>query len=150
MLRAPSFTHAIHHSRLVALAIALMVGLGCRTDGKGSGPPVPSSSDPQGKDLIEGAIVLATEKSGGVRIYKIKKLRFFPDPIGWELVMLAYNEKGNDFAHAADVWRKGKLTVAVARVAVARHRFVSHRKYRVIAHEPVTEADRKGKSSPLR
>ena len=150
MLRAHPRAHGIHHSRLVALAIALMMGIGCRTDGKGSGPPVPSSSDPAGKDLVEGAIVLATEKSGGVRIYKIKKLKFFPDPIGWQLVMLAYNEKGNDLAHAADVWRKGKLTVAVARVAVARHRFVSNRKYRVIAREPVTEADRKAKGSSPR
>jgi hypothetical protein len=58
---------------LAALAMATAVAAGCQTegcqsDGKGSGPAVPASSHPQGKDLVEGAIVLATEKSGGVRI----------------------------------------------------------------------------------
>ncbi len=132
-------------------ALIVLMGaivMGCKSDGKNSGPPIPASSDPKGKDLVEGAIVLATEKSGGVRIYKVKKLKYFPDPMGSELIMLAYNEKGNDFRHASDIWRKGKLTVAVARVAVPRHRFVSRRDYRVIAREPVTDADRNAKGVP--
>ena len=54
----------------------------------------------------------------------------------------------NDFKHASDVWRKGNLTVAVPRVGVPRHRFVRRRNYRVIANEPVTEADRKAKGTP--
>ena len=82
-------------------ALGLLTGLSARykTDGS-SGVVVPASSDPNGKDLVEGAIVVATEKSGGVRIYK--SARFGTSRPHWrELVMVAYNEKGNDFHHAA-------------------------------------------------
>ncbi len=129
-------------------ALGLLTGLsapGCKTDGSSSGVVVPASSDPNGKDLVEGAIVVATEKSGGVRIYKIRKIRYFPDPIGEELVMVAYNEKGNDFHHAAALYHQGGLTIALTRVAVPRHRFARNRDYRILGKEPVTEAEKKMK-----
>jgi hypothetical protein len=133
---------------LMTIASALFLGTlasgcgGCRTDGKGTGPPVPASSDPEGKDLVEGAIVAAEEKTGGVRLYKIKEVKYFPPPMSDELVMLAFNEKANDFKHAADLWRRRKFTIAVANARVQRHMFIT-RDYRVIDREPVTELDRK-------
>lgn len=124
---------------LILCALALN---GCRSDGKGTGPPVPASSDPEGKDLVVGAIVAAHEKTGGVRLYKVKEVKYFPPPMTDELVMIGFNEKGNDFKHASDLWRRRKFTVAVANVRVQRHMFIQ-RDYRVLANEPVTEADKK-------
>ena len=46
----------------VALAIAALAAA-CEAT-----PPVPAASDPDGKDLVEGAVVAATESSGGVRL----------------------------------------------------------------------------------
>ncbi len=115
--------------------------VGCRTDGAGTGPPVPASSDPQGKDIVAGAIIAAHEKTGGVRLYKVKEVKYFPPPMSDELVMLAFSEKANDFKHAADLWRRRKFTVAVANARVQRHMFIT-RDYRVIAKEPVTDIDK--------
>jgi hypothetical protein len=128
-----------------ALFVALACLPACRSDGSGTGPPVPASSDPEGKDLVEGAIVAAFEKDGGVRLYKVKKVNFFPPPMTDELVMVAFNEKANDFQHASDLWRRRKFTVAVADVRVQRHMFRT-RDYRVLANEPVTASDQKLKA----
>lgn len=129
-------------SALFAFFIVLAL-LGCRSDGKGTGPAIPASSDPEGKDLIVGAIIIAHEKpSGGVRIYKIKEVNYFPPPVGDELVMLAFQETGNDFRHASDLWRRRNLTVAVVNVRVQRQMF-NQRDYRVIGQEPVTELEKK-------
>jgi hypothetical protein len=129
---------------LSLLASSLLAG--CRTDGKGTGPPVPASSDPEGKDIVEGAIVAAHEKSGGVRLYKVKEVKYFPPPMSDELVMVAFNEKANDFKHASDLWRRRKFTVAVANARVQRHMFIQ-RDYRVLTKEPVTEIDKKLKEA---
>jgi len=120
--------------------MATMGGCTCRADA--SGPPVPASADPAGKDLVEGAIVVATEKQGGVRIYKIKQVNYFPAPMTDELVMIAFAETGNDFAHAAKLWQQRKLTVVLPSVRVSRAQFAANRSYRVIAREPVTAADK--------
>ncbi len=112
---------------------------------------MPASSDPEGKDLVEGAIVVATEKEGGVRIYKIKQVNYFPPPVGDELIMIAFTEQGNDFEHAAALWRQRKLTVVLPNVGVQRHAFNRNRDYRVIDKEPVTEQEKKlvkGESFP--
>ena len=125
-----------------AAAVALLCSA-CRTDGAGSGPPVPASSDPEGKDLVEGAIVIAYEEpSQSYRLYKIKKINFFPPPMGDELVMIAFQETGNDFQHASDLWRRGELSVAVPNARVQRVMF-NKRDYRVIDVQPVTEIDHK-------
>ncbi len=127
---------------LICLLIVLLGAPACRTDGKGQGPPIPASSDPKGKDLILGAIVAAWEtKANHVRLYKIVKIKYFPPPMGDELEFVAYNETGKDFQHAADLYRKGGLTVALAPVRVPRTEFVRNRKYRVLTTEPVTAAD---------
>lgn len=127
-----------------ALLLGLLVSsvVGCRTDGQGTGPPVPASSDPEGKDIVVGAIVAAHEKTGGIRLYKVKEVKYFPPPMSDELVMLAFNEKANDFKHASDLWRRRKFTIAVANARVQRHMFIQ-RDYRVLTTEPVTETDMK-------
>ena len=128
-----------------AVLFVVLVGIaasGCRSDGKGSGPPVPASSDPEGKDLVIGSIVVAYEEpSKSYRLYKVKEVNYFPPPMGDELVMIAFNEVANDFKHASDLWRKRDLTVVVPNVRVQRHRF-RKRDYRVLTHEPVTEVDK--------
>ncbi len=127
---------------LICLLIALLGAPACRTDGKGQGPPIPASSDPVGKDLLLGAIVAAWEtKANHVRLYKVVKIKYFPPPMGDEIEFVAYHETGKDFRHAADLYRKGGLSIALAPVRVPRSEFVRNRNYRVIANEPVTPAD---------
>jgi hypothetical protein len=129
---------------LAALALCALVSGGCKRADPEKTLPVPASSDPDGKDLVEGAIVAAVEKSGGVRLYKITEVVYFPPPMSEELVMLAYHEKGNDFTEAARIWQKGGLTIAGAQVRVYRNMFRS-RDYRVLTHQPVTDADKSAK-----
>lgn len=97
-------------------------------------PPVPAGHAPDGKDLVLGAVVAAEEKSGGVRIYLIKEVKFLPPPSTDALLMVAFKEKGDDFLHAAKLYRQRKLTVALNLVDVERHRFIA-RDYRVLAVE---------------
>jgi hypothetical protein len=129
--------------RIVAIAMCVLLTSGaCRSDGKGTGPPVPASADPDGNDLKIGAIVVAFEEpSKSYRLYKIKEVNFFPPPMSDELVMLAFAETGNDFQHASDLWRKRDLTVALANVRVQRHMFLK-RDYRVLEYEAVSDADK--------
>ena len=129
--------------RIVAIAMCVLLTSGaCRSDGKGTGPPVPASADPGGNDLKVGAIVVAFEEpSKSYRLYKIKEVNFFPPPMSDELVMLAFAETGNDFQHASDLWRKRDLTVAVANVRVQRHMFLK-RDYRVLEYEAVSDGDK--------
>ena len=127
----------------VVLAVTAVGFTGCRTDGAGAGPPVPASSDPAGNDLVPGAIVVAVDETrNAVRIYKLVSVKYFPPPVGDELVMVAFNEMGKDFRHAADLWQQRKLTVALPKVRVQRQQF-AHRNYRVIQQEPVSEQDKK-------
>jgi hypothetical protein len=129
--------------RIVAIAMCVLLTSGaCRSDGKGTGPPVPASADPDGNDLKVGAIVVAFEEpSKSYRLYKIKEVNFFPPPMSDELVMVAFAETGNDFQHASDLWRKRDLTVAVANARVQRHMFLK-RDYRVLEYEAVSDADK--------
>jgi hypothetical protein len=122
--------------------LASMALLGCPSSSD-AGPPVPASSHPEGQDLVPGAIVVAAEKGGGVRIFKVKEVAYFPPPVGDELVMLAFREKGNDFAHAAKLYRQRRLTVVLPNVRVPLATFNRERDYRVLATEKVTEAEKK-------
>jgi len=137
-------THSSRLARVLGLGVALplMALPACQCNDRNAAPPVPASADPEGKDLVVGAIVLATAKEGGVRIYKIKEVNYFPPPVGDELVMIAFAELGNDFEHAAKLWKQRKLSVVVANVRVQQHMFHRNRDYRVIATEPVTEQDK--------
>lgn len=146
-----TFASALLHrtSRAAALCLAgsilcatVLGASGCRTDGAGSGPPIPASSDPKGDDLVPGAIIVAVDESRKlVRIYKLVSVEYFPPPVGDELMLIAYNEMGKDFRHASDLWRQRKLTVALSKIRVQRQMFAG-RNYRVIEQEPVTEQDK--------
>lgn len=104
-------------------------------------PPVPASSDPQGKDLVKGAVVAAAEAAGGIRIYKIIHVDDYPDPIGYQLHMIAYDPKVATFQEAAALRKKGGMTVALDWMTVAMAPFLK-RDHRVIAVESVTDAER--------
>jgi hypothetical protein len=127
-----------------ALGLVALMGGGCDRKSSSTSPPV-ASSDPQGKDLVPGAIVAATEKSGGIRLYKVVESNWFPDPMGEELVMIAYDEKAETFDQARVLWTERDLTVVVPIVRVAKHAFVA-REHRLIGTEAVTEQDKKAKA----
>jgi hypothetical protein len=134
---------------LVALALTLAPLLitalpGCGKSDPGasvSAPPVPASSDPEGKDLVEGAVVAAEEQVGGMRLYKLVHIDDYPDPIGWEYHFIAYDPKAPTFEEAAKLWAEKKTKVANPHIEV-RQVFFLPRRHRVLAVEPVTEAER--------
>lgn len=139
----------VRTATIIALSAVLLILPGCDSCGQGDGrsapSPSPSSADPAGKDLVEGAVVAAAEKSGGIRLYKIAKINWFPDPVGEELEMLAYEPKSDTFEGAAKAWARGQLTVALPKVRVPKHVFV-RRDHRVLVREEVTERERKAKA----
>jgi hypothetical protein len=128
-------------ARSIPLLVTLTLGaVACKSD---TGPPVPASSHPEGADLVVGAVVLADDThAGGVRIYKVKEVQWFPPPMTEELVMLVFKEKATDYVGAAKLWKKRDLTVEIAEVRIQRHMFRRGRDYRVLAVEPVTDAER--------
>jgi hypothetical protein len=128
--------------RSFALAAALVFGalLLAPACDKGA-PPVPASSDPTGKDLVVGAIVGAVEKGGGIRLYKIVHVDELPDPFGPDLHMIAYKPKAQTFEEAAELRRKGGLQIEMAHLMVRLVNFMP-RDHRVLAVEPVTDAER--------
>jgi hypothetical protein len=122
-----------------ALCLALTAVTGCKRDA-----PVPSASDPEGKDLVEGAVVAAVESSGGVRLYKIVHTDDYPEPAGSEYHMIAYDPKVASFQDAANLWKfhRDEAKVALDHVFV---RWVSFgkRDHRVLVVEPVTPEEAK-------
>lgn len=123
------------------LAVAALFALavpGCKSEG----PPVPAASDPQGNDLVKGAIVAAVEQSGGIRLYKIVHVDDYPDPIGHDLHMIAYDPKVQTFQEASNMRanRKEQMKVALDYLLVQKHLFMK-RDHRVVATEPVTEEE---------
>lgn len=92
-----------------------------------------------------GAVVAAEEKGDGVRLYKVVEINWFPDPVGEELVMIAYQPKAKTFDESARLWDRGRLTVALPKVRVAKHMFL-RRDHRVLAREEVTERESNAKA----
>ncbi|HRI69910.1 MAG TPA: hypothetical protein PK156_37030 [Polyangium sp.] len=124
---------------LLALCISLAsAAVGCNRDA-----PVPASSDPEGKDLVEGAIVAAVESSGGVRLYKIIHADDYPDPAGPEYHMIAYKPKAITFQDAANLWafRRKEVSIELNHILVRLVNF-GKRDHRVLAVEPVTEEEK--------
>lgn len=124
------------------VAMSLAPALGCKSS-QPEALPVPASSEPEGRDLVAGAIVAAFETVGTppkVRLYKVIEVKYFPPPMSDAIIMVAYNETGADFQEAARLYQQGGLTVAIANVDVQRHLF-RRRDYRVLANAPVTSAD---------
>ncbi len=127
--------------RSFALAAALVLcGLSLAPACSDPPPPIPASSDPEGKDLVKGAIVAAAEKSGGIRIYKIVHVDDYPPPIGWELHMIAYDPKVQTFEEAARVRKRGETKIALDYVNVQLASFLP-RDHRVVGIEPVTDEE---------
>jgi hypothetical protein len=107
----------------------------------GNAPAIPASSDPQGKDLVEGAIVTAEESMGGYRLYKILHVNDMPEPFGIEYHLMAYDPKADTIEESARIFRQGKVHVALDHFEVRKVHFIK-RNHRVIAVEPVTDAER--------
>lgn len=126
---------------VLALSLATVSTAACKSAQQEEIPIPPP--DPQGKDLIDGAIVAAAEKSGGIRLYKIIHVDDLPDPIGYEYHMIAYDPKVNTFQEAADLRKnhKDRMTVALAHLVAQQVPFMA-RAHRVIAVEPITEEER--------
>jgi hypothetical protein len=130
---------------LFVLGLALASSTGCQRE-ELSGPPVPASSDPQGNDLVAGAVVVADEYGGGYRLLKIVHLDDYPLPLGHELHFIAYDPVVKTFEEGAKVWNeaktKGPLAIAKDHVFARKIDFLK-RAYRVIGQEPVTPEERK-------
>jgi hypothetical protein len=123
--------------------MALCIGLAGAAAGCSRDAPVPAASDPTGKDLVDGAVVAATESSGGVRLYKIIHADDYPDPAGPEYHMVAYDPKVATFQDAANLWkhRRGEVKVALDHILVRMVHFIK-RDHRVLTVEPVTDAEK--------
>src|SRR5690348_8182076 len=85
---------------LCTLSLAIATLPACKRD-----MPVPSASDPDGKDLVKGAVVAAAESSGGYRLYKIIHVDELPEPAGPEYHMIAYDPKTPTLQDAANLWK---------------------------------------------
>jgi len=126
---------------VIALSLTSVSTVACKSAQQEEIPIPPP--DPQGKDLVDGAIVAAAEKSGGIRLYKIIHVDDLPDPIGFEYHMIAYDPKVNTFQEAADLRKnhKDRMTVALAHLVAQQVPFMA-RDHRVIMVEPITEEER--------
>ncbi len=132
--------------RLAALALAVLTAGATAACGKGSAPAeeaaprVPASSDPAGKDIVEGAVIAAQEKVGGYRLYKVTHVDDYPDPIGYEYHMIAYDPKCDTLDVAAKTWKDKKATPMFDHLVVREVSFLP-RDHRVLFVEPLTPAE---------
>jgi hypothetical protein len=132
-------------TRLVVLALAVLGASSLPACSKGSteeaAPHIPASSDPKGKDIVEGAVIAAEESMGGIRLYKVTHVDDYPDPIGYEYHMIAYDPKCDTYEHCAVSWRKHEATVNYEHLVVREVAFLP-RDHRVLFVEPLTEPER--------
>jgi hypothetical protein len=128
--------------RIPLLSLAL---LACAC-GKGEGsasdiPPIPASHDPKGLDLVQGAVIAATETSGGIRLNKIVYVDDFPLPLDYEFHMIAYDPKAQTWEEAARMWKNKEVKVIIPHFSVRRTDFLV-RDYRVLYNEKVTPEEK--------
>ncbi|WP_156339018.1 hypothetical protein [Chondromyces crocatus] len=103
-----------------------------------------SVADPKGEDLVKGAVVAASESSGGIRLYKIVHVDDYPPPLDYEIHMIAYEPKAQTFEDAAALWsRRERLTIASDHVYVQRSQFLLRERH-VLRVEPVTDQEAEG------
>jgi hypothetical protein len=124
----------ILRTTLPALLLALVVG--CKAE------PLPAP-DPKGKDLVAGAVVAAAtsaEATPGIRTYKVLHVDDYPDPIGFNLHLAAYDPKAPTFEEARDTRRHSNMKAVNAHFEVRLVDFLA-RDHRVIALEPLSEAE---------
>ena len=133
--------------RLTALALAVFTAAAAPACGQGcssseeAAPRIPASSDPAGKDLVEGAVVAAREGTGGIRLYKVTHVDEMPEPLGYEYHMIAYDPKSDTFEQAAQTWKKRETKVIFEHLVVRDIHFLP-RDHRVVFVEPLTDAER--------
>lgn len=118
----------------------VVVSAGALTSGCDNPIPPP---DPQGKDMVVGAVVAAVtqgESTPGIRTYKVLHVDDYPEPIGWELHLAAYDPKASTFEEARATRRRGGMKVVLPHFEVHASDFLK-RDHRVIAIEPLTDAE---------
>lgn len=132
---------------LGALSIAVFVcaASGCGNSGSGASgsdiPPIPASHHPKGEDIVVGAVVAATETSGGIRLNKVVFVDDFPPPLDFEFHMIAYEPKAQTWEEAARMWKNKEVKVIVPHFSVRRADFLV-RDYRILFVEKVTPEEK--------
>jgi hypothetical protein len=109
----------------------------------GCDKPIPAP-DPDGKDIVAGAVVAAftlSEKEPGVRTYKVVHVDDYPQPVGYNYHLIAYDPKAPTFEDARDLRGRGVLKVLMPHLEVRAADFLP-RNHRVIGVEPVTPEER--------
>lgn len=101
--------------------------------------PIPPP-DPEGKDIVPGAIVAAEELGNGIRLYKVQHVDDYPKPMGPEYHMIAYEPKAKTFEEAREMWQDHKVKVVLDHIFVRGVNFLP-RDHRVLMVEPVTEEE---------
>jgi hypothetical protein len=140
-------TRAVTQARALAAFFAFALGASFAL-GACKEKPLPPP-DPQGKDLVPGAIVAAVttgEPTPGIRTYKIIHAIDLPPPMGQRLDLTAYDPKAPSFEDAARAWKAGGMQVVMEHVEVQTPVFLK-RDHRVLAVEPVVIGDA-GKGGP--
>ncbi len=133
--------------RLAVLALAVVTAAAipaCSKGGSSAGeaaPHIAASSDPAGKDIVEGAVIAAREKIGGIRLYKVTHVDDYPDPIGYEYHMIAYDPKCDTYEACAKLWQSHQAKSMYDHLVVREVNFLP-RDHRVLFVEPLTEAER--------
>jgi hypothetical protein len=132
---------------LLALSVALAAGCGQGEGSATSGtsaadiPPIPATHHPKGEDIVVGAVVAATEKSGGIRLNKVVFVDDYPPPLDYEFHMIAYDPKAQTWEEAARMWKGKQVKVIVPHFSVRRTDFMV-RDYRVLFVEKVTPEEK--------
>jgi len=134
------------HQSLALLAIVASSAAtsACGKGGAGSDqaiPPIPASSDPAGKDIVEGAVIAAREKAGGIRLYKVTHVDDYPPPMGYEYHLIAYGPLSDSFENAAAMWRKREAKKVFDHLDVREVHFLP-RDHRILFVEPLTDEER--------
>jgi hypothetical protein len=127
------------HALFLVLAI---VACGCKGEGSSSDlPAIPASHDPKGADLVDGAVLAATETAGGIRLLKIVHVDDYPLPLDYEFHMIAYDPKAQTWEEAARMWKDKSVKVIVPHFSVRRVDFMV-RDYRVLFNEKITPEEK--------
>ena len=95
-------------------------------------PELPSPTTP-------GAYIAAKEsQTGRFRLYHVVSAELLPEPIGWKLHLVAYDETTKDFDEAKRVFKHGALHPIHESVVVLGRDFFK-REHRVIGYRPPNE-----------
>ncbi|APR74949.1 Hypothetical protein A7982_00295 [Minicystis rosea] len=105
--------------------------------------PIPPP-DPKGKDIVAGAVVAAVttaEKEPGIRTYKVIHVDDYPEPVGHNYHLIAYDPKAKTFEEARELRWRGVMTVVLPHFEVRAVDFLP-RDHRVLGVEPLSDQER--------